>query len=244
MATSSCRPSVHMSVTRPATISSLPSWISRLIRPATSGAMRWRWTSHQGRAWRRKRRCSDLVEALPHGLAVRPQTIDRRPPADRRAAIEQPAPQPLQAIPSALPPASPAPRHARRGRAASARAATAPSIRPRSRASSRLSTTSTMVRPVPMSSTSPPLAAALAIAAPALFAPRIVDEQLGRQATRQRRQRRRLVALRQRPAPGHGSAIRRPATQSSPRRSFRPCGLRPAPHSPARVARASFRISR
>src|SRR5687767_3289653 len=37
-----------------------------------------------------------LAEALPDGVAVRPQAVDCGAPADRRSPIEQPAPQPLQ----------------------------------------------------------------------------------------------------------------------------------------------------
>ena len=46
------------------------------------GAMRWRCTSHHGRAWRRNRRCCSSVEPLPQRVAVRPQAVDRGAPAD------------------------------------------------------------------------------------------------------------------------------------------------------------------
>ena len=57
----------------------------RVARPR--GAIRWRWTSHHGRAWRRKRRCCSAIEALPQRVAVRPAGCrPRRASRPRRCA--------------------------------------------------------------------------------------------------------------------------------------------------------------
>ena len=93
------RPRRRSSVTRiarirPATISSWPS-ADQLLHAAraTSGAMRWRWTSHHGRAWRRKRRCSASPNACQSALVCgrRLSTAARQPTC--AAALAQPAPQ-------------------------------------------------------------------------------------------------------------------------------------------------------
>ena len=128
-----------------------------------------------------------------------------RPGAARRAASATV----LQRSLAALRRASTGAGHGRHGRAAIRPRRDKATIRPRCRPRRGDSTTSTMVRPVPISSTSPPLAARSTIAARPV-APRIVDEQLGRQAARQRRRRGGWLPT-PAPAPGPRSATHRPA---------------------------------
>ena len=86
---------------------------------ATSGAMRWRWTSHHGRAWRRNRASAPAIErsATSHWLCGR--RLNRPPRASRppRRAGAASATRPAT-LPAAPRPARPAPgrnRHAPRG---------------------------------------------------------------------------------------------------------------------------------
>ena len=188
------------------------------------------------------------VSAGADGGLADPPGRPRGPPADRRASVLQPRhkrfsePCGISSSPTGATPWSAWARgiSPRRDRAM---------IRPRSRASSRLSTTSTMVSPVPISRTSPPLAAALSIASRPV-APRIVDEQLGDMPTRERRRLRRLVALGQRQRPA--AAARDPSARSTsnphlldaPRpRSPRTTFVRPLASACSRIAWQIFAVA-
>ena len=84
----------RLTAIRPATISSRPSATISCSCRATSGAIRWRWTSHHGRAWRRKRRCCAGVAgpATARWLCGRSESTAARQPTSR-AAPPKPAPQ-------------------------------------------------------------------------------------------------------------------------------------------------------
>ena len=189
------------SVTRPGDDLQPPFWTSRLIRPATSGAMRWRWTSHHGRAWRRKRRCSASVSACHSGgcraASCRPRPASR--PArsallsHRHSCLSEPCGTSSSATGAGSWSAWARGASPRRDRA---------QIRP---AMPRLVQAQHHVDHGEAGADQQHFAAAGRGALDrrtARVAPRVVDEQCSGDALAQRRRLRRLVAMGERPAPG------------------------------------------
>ena len=190
--------------------------------------MRWRCTSHHGRAWRRKRRCCSASRPCHKaGCAAAGCRPPRASRPRRRAAA-------ASATARASSPSGNSSSLDRRGleigvaRAGSGRAATRPTILPRCPAASSDSTRSTMVRPVPTSSASSPVCSESLDRGAGFGAPRIADEALAG-APRKR------SAL---PAPGcrPQAPARRP--RSSRRRRARSASRR-SPRSRERAPRSN-----
>ena len=137
---------------RPAAKRSRPSACIASIRSATAGAMRWRWTSHQGRRWRTKRRRSSSGRS-PQTCWVTGRsscTASRQPISRARGGGRRGAGRRSGA--GNRPGPSTTGSRRRCGRGARPRRETA-RIRPRKPVASRVSAASIAVSAVPTSST-------------------------------------------------------------------------------------------
>ena len=160
---------------RPATTSSRPSATICASSRATSGAIRWRWTSHHGRAWRRNCRCCSPSRPCHKcrlcgrrlSIAARQPTSALRRRSQRQSARKLPWGTSLNSTGAGSKSACERGIRPRRDSA---------TIRPRWPAASSDSTRSTIVRPVPTSSAVSPSRGELRDRGMGVGAPRVTDE--------------------------------------------------------------------